>query len=590
MQKLAFSIVCLLLVQLLNAQNAWSDKVAPLVLESVERGGKTDVLVAFHGRADLSAAAQIKGKNAKAAFVYNTLISLAQERQQRAVARLRAENAHLNSIWLVNALAVGQADAATIQWLAELPEVRAIAPDPAIALDYETADPLLSASRDGIEWGVSRINAPMVWAMGFTGQGITIGGADTGYEWQHPAIKGHYRGYNALTDTINHNYNWFDAISGPTPLNGDSLNPCGYNTPAPCDDNSHGTHTMGTMAGDDGQGNQIGVAPGSKWVACRNMERGNGTPSTYLGCFQWFLAPTDVKGENANPARAPHVINNSWYCSTGEGCTDVTVDDLLRQAIIALKASGVFVVVSNGNFGGGGCNTTYGPPAYFEESFSIGATRDDDRIAGFSSRGPVTIDASNRIKPNVSAPGQGIRSSVPGGAYANFSGTSMSGPHVAGLVALVLSANPDLIGEVATVEQIIQQTARFSADTFGCTLDPQARPNNTYGWGIVDARAAVEMAIAQSAVNQPDNAAPLVTFAPNPAHTFVQFNIQSEGGAMRLQLSDATGRVVRLVERQEAPGSSALTLSVEGLPAGVYVWNLEIGTSGKATGGKLVVY
>lgn len=587
MQKLAFSIVCLLLVQFLNAQNVWSDKVSPLVLESVERGGKTDVLVAFHGRADLSAAAQIKGKNAKADFVYNALLSLAQERQQRAVARLRAENAHLNSIWLVNALAVGQADAATIQWLAELPEVRAIAPDPAIALDYETADPLLSASRDGIEWGVSRINAPMVWAMGFTGQGITIGGADTGYEWQHPAIKGHYRGYNPQTDTINHNYNWFDAISGPTPLNGDSLNPCGYNTPAPCDDNSHGTHTMGTMAGDDGQGNQIGVAPGSKWVACRNMERGNGTPSTYLGCFQWFLAPTDVKGENANPARAPHVINNSWYCSTGEGCTDVTVDDLLRQAIIALKASGVFVVVSNGNFGGGGCNTTYGPPAYFEESFSIGATRDDDRIAGFSSRGPVTIDASNRIKPNVSAPGQGIRSSVPGGAYANFSGTSMSGPHVAGLVALVLSANPDLIGEVATVEQIIQQTARFSADTFGCTLDPQARPNNTYGWGIVDARAAVERAIAQSAVNQPDITSPLVTFSPNPARTTVQFTVTSEGGRLRLQLMDATGRVVRSLERQEAPGTALVPLSVEGLPAGVYVWTVFVGQA--QSSGKIVV-
>ena len=202
----------------------------------------------------------------------------------------------------------------------------------------------------------------------------------------------------------------------------------------PCDDQGHGTHTMGTMIGSEGD-NQIGVAPDAQWCACRNMERGYGTPFTYIECFEWFLAPTDLNNENPDPSKAPHVINNSWGCPPTEGCNPDNFE-LMNIVVNNLRAAGIVVVVSAGN-DGSGCGSVYTPAAIYEGSFSIGATRSNDTIAGFSSRGPVWSDGSNRLKPNVCAPGTNVRSSVPGGGYDYSSGTSMAGPHVAGLVASV---------------------------------------------------------------------------------------------------------------------------------------------------------
>src|SRR6185295_14141036 len=134
------------------------------------------------------------------------------------------------------------------------------------------------AAIEAIEPGISYSKAPQVWALGFTGQGIVVGGADTGYQWDHPALKPHYRGWNGVT--ANHDYSWHDSIHS-------SAGPCVGNSPQPCDDNSHGTHTMGTAIGSDGGSNQIGMAPGAKWIGCRNMDQGNGTPTTYAECFQF---------------------------------------------------------------------------------------------------------------------------------------------------------------------------------------------------------------------------------------------------------------------------------------------------------------
>ena len=139
----------------------------------------------------------------------------------------------------------------------------------------------------------------------------------------------------------NHNYNWHDSIHS----GGGS---CGADSPAPCDDFGHGTHTMGTMVGDDGGTNKIGVAPRRKWIGCRNMDQGVGTPATYTECFQWFIAPTDLPNQNPDPSKAPHVINNSWGCPPSEGCTDPTV---LQTVVENTRAAGIEVVVSAGNAG-----------------------------------------------------------------------------------------------------------------------------------------------------------------------------------------------------------------------------------------------
>lgn len=588
-------------------QNAWRSKVAPELLAAFDRGETADFFLVFREKADLGNPRSGETKSERAHRVFAALQLTAERSQASARRLLREQGVRANSLFLVNAIAVQGGSAALARTLASLPEVLSLAADPWVQFDgpvndvssfrqfvipsshhgVATNDPMtndedMTRPRSGTEWGLEKINAPAVWSLGYTGQGITVGGADTGYEWLHPAIKPHYRGWDATGGTAEHNYNWHDAIHTASPLNSDTLNPCGFSTRTPCDDNNHGTHTMGTMTGDDGQGNQIGVAPGAKWVACRNMERGWGKPSSYIECFQWFLAPTDLDGKNPDPDKAPHVINNSWYCSFEEGCTDLTVNELMRQAVIAVKASGVFVVVSNGNFGPN-CATTYGPPAYFEESFSVGSTRLNDTISGFSSRGPVLADSSFRIKPNVAAPGSQVRSCIRNGEYANFSGTSMAGPHVAGLVALVLSARPDLAGNVEFLETLIEQTAVPFNDTIQCGDVPgDARPNQAYGWGRVDALAAVQAALAVPAA-EPDGAGPQVQVSPNPVRDDAVFSLTQLSGKVSLTVLNTAGQVVFTQHWNASSGSEQVRFSMKNLPYGAYFYHLR-SENGSAAG------
>jgi uncharacterized repeat protein (TIGR01451 family) len=247
---------------------------------------------------------------------------------------------------------------------------------------------------------------------------------------------------------------------------------------------------MGTMVGDDGGGNQIGVAPGARWISCRNMEEGWGTPATYAECFEFFLAPYPLGGDpftEGEPSLAPHVINNSWTCPPQEGCDW----DSLQAVVEVVRTAGIVVVASAGN-SGFGCGTVEDPLAIYDAVYTVGATDVSDNIAGFSARGPVTVDGSGRLKPDVTAPGVGVRSSVPGTGYGSNSGTSMAGPHVAGTVALLWSAAPELIGDVDATEWVIARTARPKTTTQGCGGDgADDVPNNVYGWGIVDALDAV---------------------------------------------------------------------------------------------------
>jgi subtilisin family serine protease len=214
------------------------------------------------------------------------------------------------------------------------------------------------------------------------------------------------------------------------------------------------------------------------------MDQGNGTPATYAECYQWFVAPTDLNNANPDTSKAPDVINNSWGCPPSEGCVDPNV---LLTVVDNLRAAGIVTVHSAGN-SGSVCSSVTDPAAIYASSLSVGATDINDNIASFSSRGPVTVDGSNRLKPNVSAPGVNVRSSLPGTGYGSLSGTSMAGPHVVGVVALIMSAYPALNGDPTGVQNLLQGSAVPRTTTQICGGVPGSSiPNNTYGYGRVDA-------------------------------------------------------------------------------------------------------
>src|SRR6185369_4805387 len=145
---------------------------------------------------------------------------------------------------------------------------------------------------------------------------------------------------------------------------------------------------------------------------------------------------------DGDPAKAPNIVNNSWECPPSEGCDPF----VLRASFAALRAAGILAVGGAGN-SGPACSTVATPPAiYDDETFVVGATDMSIFLASFSSRGPVTIDGSGRLRPDVVAPGVLVRSSVRGGFYSHLSGTSMASPHAAGTAALLYSVKPQLKG------------------------------------------------------------------------------------------------------------------------------------------------
>jgi subtilisin family serine protease len=493
-QRVIRLLPVVLLVSLLrsshsDAQPFWQSKVSPAVFAALNEHASTGFIIVLEEQADLSAAKNLRGKEAKGTLVYETLHTLAKNSQQEIVSELNKHHVAFQSFWIVNAIAV-TGDRSLVEQLAMRADVKQILNNSAMGLNKPVSMQTTNARDLTYPWGVDSIHAPAVWDMGIKGGGVVIGGQDTGYDWEHPALKNQYRGWNGTN--ADHNYNWHDAIHEPDPHNGGYPNPCGLNLTSPCDDYGHGTHTMGSMCG-QADSLVLGVAPEAKWIGVRNMEQGWGTLAGYMEAFEWFIAPTDTNNENPDPAMAPHVINDSWVCTGDEGC-DLSNFSLLEEVVNNTRAAGIVVVASAGN-NGPYCNTVFYPPAMYEASLSAGAIDATLAIAGFSSRGNVLADGSGIMKPNVAAPGVDVLSCIPGNQYASFSGTSMAGPHVAGTVALIICANPSLAGEVDQIEELIESTAIPVQSAEGCGGDdPSAVPNNTYGWGIINALAAVQKA------------------------------------------------------------------------------------------------
>ncbi len=536
------------------------------VLDQLNTQSSVDVILSFPS-IEFNEDMQHWTKNQKAEYVYTQLQEQAKLYQAEVIQYLQAQNIDFHAFIVSNAIKA-KINENQLEFIEHHFNPISISYDqPVMVSTYREES---THQRMDPEWGIQKIEADSVWQLGIKGEGVVIAGQDTGYDFDNALILNKYRGYT--DDGIDHNYNWHDAIREINPLHQDSLidentNPCGLDLDIPCDDHGHGTHTMGTMVGEDAE-NKIGVAPEASWIACRNMERGYGTPSTYLECFEFFLAPTDLNGENPDPSLAPHVINNSWGCPPMEGC-DIDNFHVLEEAVNNLVAAGTVVVASAGNNGSSTCGTVRNPAAIFEQSFTVGATRDNDTITGFSSIGPVLVDNSFRIKPDVVAPGQNVRSIYLNDEFRTWSGTSMAGPHVAGAVALIISANPSLAGKVEEIRNILKSTAVKKTGDIDCDgIMADDIPNIVYGHGRIDVYQAVQLALEYTGTEETKTTIASHKVFPNPGYKL--FNIAANTPMESIQLFDTYGRLILSLKLE----GTEQKISLSTVPSGVYFYKL----------------
>lgn len=444
--------------------------VAASVQEDIAAQGEADFWIRFENQPDLTPAYGISDWDERGWFVYTTLTEAADASQAEVAGFLDSEGATYSAYWINNSIRVEAGDQALLDAVTTYAGVEQIFAEPQV----EFPDPVILPGADSDlipfapEWGVADINAPQVWdELGIDGDGIVIGTIDSGAEYDHPALIEQYRG-NLGNGDFDHNYNWYDWGHGnpDEPRDTDS----GF---------SHGTHVTGTIVGDDGDGNQIGVAPGAQWIAANGCCPGGGF-EPLVASGQWMLAPTDLEGENPDPAQRPHIINNSWGAPSN---IDDPTYDPVSDAWAAAGQMGVWALGNSGP----GCATA-GTPGNRPNNFSVGNYDINHNIATLSSRGP---NYDGEIKPELGAPGSNVRSSVIGGGYNSLSGTSMASPHAAGAVALLWSGAPSLVGDIdATWDLLTGTTIPVDATECGGTVEN----NNVFGHGRLDAFALLSEA------------------------------------------------------------------------------------------------
>ena len=488
----------------------------------------------------------------------------AKNAQTKLLAWLSENKVEHKAYWVNNTIFI-RADRATMMSLAARQDVTFIYGNPLIKMTQPIKSPEVASENlirsnaiAAVEWGVDKVRAPMVWAKGITGQGVTIAGEDTGYQWDHPAIKAKYRGWNGTS--VNHSYNWHDAAKSGS-------SSCAPNSPVPCDDNGHGTHTVGTMVGDGGSGNQIGVAPGAKWIGCRNMISGVGTPATYIECLQWLIAPTDINGNNPDPSKAPDISSHSWGCPPEEGCTSKTI---LKTAVENVVNAGIMVIAAAGNEGSS-CNTITDPPGIHDAAFTIASSTSANAMSSFSSRGPVVGAATN--KPDITAPGSAVRSAYPTNSYSSLSGTSMATPHVAGVAALIIAANPsEYRGQPSKIAAVLRASAaRTLSNSQSCGgVAATTYPNPVLGSGLIDAYAAYLLATGGTVPTKSlSNNVPVTVNAATGVQLKYSFFIPvpppvEQLTSLSLKLTGGTGNGNLYIKRESEPTTTSYLAKSDG--------------------------
>jgi len=355
-------------------------------------------------------------------------------------------------LWGINGF-IAELSSDQVKSLRKSPLVKAVRPNKRIQLDPLDESPAPPAP-DPYTYGLQLSNVVALRAEHpeFTGKGVVVGVIDSGVDATHPDIAGKVAKWKDFTPAAK---------------------------PDPYDDNSHGTHVTGTILGGNASGTAIGVAPEATVISAKIFDKdGYAYEEGILQAMQWMLDPDDDPSTNDSPA----VVSNSWG---GTQDSMILKDDPYVKMIDSWIAAGIFPSFAAGN--SGSQPYTVGVPGGIPAAFAVGAVDSTGLIAYFSSRGPIRwqYDAQSPIidyrKPEVAAPGVKVYSSVPGGAYASYSGTSMATPHVSGIVALIKQANPALTPN--EIRAIIMMTAV-----------PKGSPN-AYGSGLIDAKAAVLKAL-----------------------------------------------------------------------------------------------
>ena len=465
-------------------------KIEGQLWEQLSAGGSADFIIRFGEQADLSPAYAMDWE-ARGEYVYNALVATASRSQAKAKAMLDRRGLSYQTFFAGNELFVWGGNQVQALELAAMPEIDSIRATRTYQIDplIQVGAPLASIQWVGdllanhlitsvdlspaaLDWGIADTKADDFWTtFRVRGEGIVVANIDTGVDYTHVALDQNYRckANPASSDC------WLDP--GVKDCNGVSGGPCDANTDG---NHFHGTHVMGTMAGDDDPGlaHQVGMAPNVQWIACLGCTNNDCTDFDLNTCADWILAPS------GNPAKRPNVVNNSWG-SVPDG------DAWFLAKVNAWRASGIFPAFSAAN-SGPKCDSL-GDPGSYQQSFASAAHDLNRNIANFSSRGPSAFGHDPYTKPNISAPGVSILSAKPGDAWQLMSGTSQASPHTAGAVALLWSCNPSLVGQVDATFQLLQNNAE-AAPAGDCSAPPDRQGNYTYGYGYLDVLAAGNVA------------------------------------------------------------------------------------------------
>ena len=350
--------------------------------------------------------------------------------------------------------------------LAKRDDVEKIIENKVIKVEKPEKNEIIRMSRSAydmhIPWNLKAINAYK--AQRYTkdcNNEVVVGIIDSGVDSTHSAISKNYRGNDSSLAA----YSWYNTITGKD-----------GSQEKPYDDRGHGTHVCGTILGSK-ENALLGVAPKAKWIGVKVFDQDGETDNVkLLKAGEWIMAP------NGDPTKAPKVVNNSWGGNSNDG--------FFQEIVKKWREAGIFPVFSAGNVGpfNDGGDDSIGTPGAYPESYAVGAIRKDEHIAKFSLRGKSSY--TNKIKPDIVAPGVNILSCIPGEKYTIYTGTSMAAPHVTGVIALMLQVNPNLT--VDQIENILNETALPLKDEYYTTT-----PNNGYGYGKVNAVSAVQLAMGQ---------------------------------------------------------------------------------------------